>query len=107
MNGAPISCRAMIRRWAVGSRYSSLSGDSKRSGFARYPTLRKNAKDGAPDLWPICSDCGLVVAGVIGYGVVAFAGLDFLALLAGDVEGAEGAVGLEVGGGVAGQVLGA
>src|SRR3981081_2786204 len=53
--------------------------------------------------------CGaaLVVAEGIGHGVVAFAGLDFLALLAGYVEGAEGAVGFEVGGGVAGEVLGA
>ena len=49
---------------------------------------------------------GLVVVGAVGGGVVAFAGLDFLSGLAGDVEGAEGAVGFEVGGGVAGDVLG-
>ena len=50
-----------------------------------------------------------LLAGVegVGHGVVAFAGLDLLALLAGDVEGAEGAVDLGVGGGVAGEVLGA
>src|SRR6201989_3313563 len=53
--------------------------------------------------------CGLVVFALhVGHGVVAFAGLDFLALLAGDVEGAEGAVvDLGVGGGVAGEGLGA
>src|SRR5882762_530137 len=52
---------------------------------------------------------GLVVlAAGVGYGVVAFAGLDLLAGLAGDVEGAEGAVvDLGVGGGVAGEILGA
>src|SRR3981189_2219866 len=52
---------------------------------------------------------GLVVFALhVGDGVVAFAGLDFLAGLAGDVEGAEGAVvDLGVGGGVAGEVLGA
>ena len=43
----------------------------------------------------------------VGHGVVAFAGLDLFAGLAGDVEGAEGAVDLGVGGGVAGEVLGA
>ena len=37
-----------------------------------------------------------VVVGAVGYGVVAFAGLNLLAGLAGDVEIAEGAVGLEV-----------
>ncbi len=52
---------------------------------------------------------GGLVAGVsgVGHGVVAFAGLDLLARLAGDVESAEGAVDLGVGGGVAGEVLGA
>src|ERR1700746_485675 len=50
----------------------------------------------------------VVFALQVGHGIVAFAGLDFLALLAGDVEGAEGAVvDLGVGGGVAGEVLGA
>src|SRR5271170_1154860 len=50
-----------------------------------------------------------LVAGVagVGHGVVAFAGLDLLAGLAGDVESAEGSVDLGVGGGVAGEVLGA
>jgi hypothetical protein len=43
----------------------------------------------------------------VGYGVVAFAGLNLLAGLAGDVEGAEGAVDLGVSGGEAGEVLGA
>src|ERR1700677_4525521 len=52
---------------------------------------------------------GLVVlAPRIWDGVVAFAGLDLLAGLAGEVEGAEGTVvDLGVGGGVAGEVLGA
>src|ERR1700731_1789915 len=51
---------------------------------------------------------GLVVFAGVGHGVVALAGLDLLAGLAGDVEGAEGAVvDLGVGGGVAGEVLGA
>ena len=51
---------------------------------------------------------GLVVfAQGIGHGVVALAGLDLLAGLAGDVEGAEGAVDFCVGGGEAGEVLGA
>src|SRR5271169_478209 len=52
---------------------------------------------------------GLVAGAVgVGHGVVALAGLDLLAGLAGDVEGAEGAVSdLGVGGGVAGEVLGA
>ena len=52
---------------------------------------------------------GLVVlAPRVWDGVVAFAGLDLLAGLAGEVEGAEGAVvDLGVGGGVAGEVLGA
>ncbi len=54
-------------------------------------------------------DAGLVVFALhVGHGVVAFAGLDLLAGLTGDVEGAEGAVvDLGVGGGVAGEVLGA
>ena len=60
----------------------------------------------ARGVWVAVDD--LVVVGVgVGHGVVAFAGLDFLALPAGDVEGAEGAVDLGVGGGVAGEVLGA
>jgi hypothetical protein len=51
---------------------------------------------------------GLVVFALgVGEGVVAFAGLDLLAGLAGDVESAEGAVDFEVGGGEAGEVLGA
>src|SRR5229473_1907828 len=54
------------------------------------------------------NEAGLVIALGVGHGVVAFAGLDLLAWLAGDVEGAEGAVvDLGVGGGVAGEVLGA
>src|SRR5882757_8485198 len=55
------------------------------------------------------AECGLVVfAQGVGHGVVAFAGLDLLTLPAGDVEGAKGAVvDLGVGGGVAGEVLGA
>src|SRR6266851_508134 len=54
------------------------------------------------------NEAGLVIALGVGHGVVAFAGLDLLAWLARDVEGAEGAVvDLGVGGGVAGEVLGA
>jgi hypothetical protein len=50
---------------------------------------------------------GLVVFALgVGKGVVAFAGLDLLAGLAGQVEGAEGSVDLGVGGGEAGEVLG-
>ena len=51
--------------------------------------------------------CFLVVAEGVGHGVVAFAGLDLLALLAGYVEGAEGAIHFEISGGIAGEVLGA
>src|SRR5216684_840490 len=54
------------------------------------------------------NEAGLVIALGVGHGVVAFAGLDLLAWLARDVEGAEGAVvDLGVGGGVTGEVLGA
>src|SRR5258708_21892014 len=50
----------------------------------------------------------LVVGAGVGHGVVAFAGLDLLVFGAGDVEGAEAAVvDLGVGGGVAGEILGA
>src|ERR1700761_1628711 len=55
--------------------------------------------------WPVSR---LVVFALgVGEGVVAFAGLDLLAGLAGDVEGAEGGVDFGVGGGEAGEVLGA
>ena len=56
----------------------------------------------------ITADPWLVVFALgVGEGVVAFAGLDLLAGLAGDVEGAEGAVDFGIGGGEAGEVLGA
>jgi hypothetical protein len=55
-----------------------------------------------------CGRGGLVVVvWAVGHGVVAFAGLDFLACLARYVQGAEGAVCFQVGGGVADEVLGA
>src|ERR1700722_19527300 len=54
-----------------------------------------------------CSPVSLFVfAQGVGHGVVAFAGLDLLTGLAGDVEGSEGAVDLGVGGGEASEILG-
>src|ERR1700760_493678 len=63
----------------------------------------------ASDFSCVLEGRGLVVFALqVGHGVVAFAGLDLLALLAGDVEGAEGAVvDLGIGRGVAGEVVGA